>query len=69
MSFNRQLTQQEHVHAFMVLQTVDGWEVCEQEDSVILRHVQHDDWHRVERDAAVFALHARELERQGWVEH
>jgi len=68
MTLNRRLTQHEHVHQFIVMRNLDGWEVREEEDAAILRHVQHDDWHRVERDVGLFDIRVRDLKRRGWLE-
>ena len=68
MSLSRHLINDTHVHRFAVTSDVRGWEVYEEEDSMVLRHVHRDDWHRVERDIRLFELTALTLKRHGWVE-
>jgi hypothetical protein len=37
-------------------------------DDAVVRRAQYDDWHRVERARAAFALEALQLRSAGWVE-
>ena len=46
-----------------------GWEVREEQDSLVVRIVRYDDWHRVERALLHFARQAVALREKGWVEH
>jgi hypothetical protein len=69
MRLSRHLSNETHVHDFMVTQDADGWDVREEEDSCILRQAHHDDWHRVERDTWLFDLRALALKENGWIEH
>lgn len=58
-----------HVHAFVInMLPSQGWEVREEHDSEIVRRVQYDDWHRVERAKLHFAVQALSLAETGWVE-
>ena len=45
-----------------------GWEVVDEQDSTIVKSVRYDDWHRVERARARFALEAWFLRQHGWIE-
>jgi hypothetical protein len=47
---------------------MNGWEVCEEEDSKLLKRVHRDDWHRVERDTKLFEMTALALKCNGWIE-
>jgi hypothetical protein len=44
-----------------------GWEVRDEQDSRILKHVRYNDWHRVERALNMFHLQIDELEHAGWI--
>jgi hypothetical protein len=52
---------------FQVREQGGRWEVSTEEDSRIVRSVQYDDWHRVERAVMAFKLEVSALEQQGWV--
>jgi hypothetical protein len=61
---NRRFVHENRVHQFVVTQDINGWNVREEEDQAILRHVHHADWHRVERDLQLFELrHRAQAER------
>lgn len=45
-----------------------GWDVLDEQDSTIVKSIRYDDWHRVERAKARFALEAWLLRERGWVE-
>ncbi|MGE0445848.1 MAG: hypothetical protein AB7P99_11515 [Vicinamibacterales bacterium] len=68
MSLNRQFTHHSHVHRFVVSLGDRGWEVREEEDTVVLSRVQRVDWHRVERDIQQFERKAEALRQAGWIE-
>jgi hypothetical protein len=68
MTTERFLINQGHVHHFIVKHDATGWDVCEEEDSTVIRQVHHNDWHRVERAVMLFDHAALVLEREGWVE-
>jgi hypothetical protein len=58
-----------HTRRFSIRDTGKcGWEVVEEKDSEIVKSVRYDDWHRVERARAAFALEARNLRDAGWTE-
>lgn len=44
-----------------------GWEVRDERDEETSRRI-YQDWHRVERAIAVFALEALRLKAGGWIE-
>ena len=68
MPLERHLDSHGHVHRFVVAENLAGWDVCEEEDSTILRQAHREDWHRVERDMQLFELKALALKRAGWIE-
>ena len=45
-----------------------GWEVREEQNSLVVRIVRYDDWHRVERALLHFAEEAAALRESGWIE-
>jgi hypothetical protein len=49
-----------------VRSAASGWDVIEEEDSIVVVRVHRDDWHRVERDFLLFDLKIVEFERAGW---
>jgi hypothetical protein len=68
MILERYLVHDGHMHHFVVTLAEAGWDVREEEDSLVVHQAHHDDWHRVERVLQRFARAAEELERAGWVE-
>jgi hypothetical protein len=54
--------------AFVIRNVNCGWEVFEEQDNTVVRRVRYDDWHRVERARAAFAVKAIALRETGWVE-
>jgi hypothetical protein len=58
-----------HTRRFSIRDTgTSGWEVLDEKDSKVLKSVLYDDWHRVERAKAAFALEANQLRDSGWIE-
>jgi hypothetical protein len=45
-----------------------GWEVREEQNSLVVRRRRYTDWHRVERARMVFAHEADSLASSGWKE-
>ena len=45
-----------------------GWEVLDERDSTVVRHVILQDWHRVERAIAEIKQEEAQLRRAGWLE-
>ena len=69
MTIDRELTNGGHVHRFIVTSKLEGWDVREEEDSIIIHRVQRDDWHRVETDIQLFELAVKSLQHAGWMEN
>jgi hypothetical protein len=42
--------------------------VLDEQDAKVVKSVLYDDWHRVERAKAAFALEASLLREAGWIE-
>ena len=68
MTLIRHLTHESHAHDFVVTKGTYGWDVREMEDLHVVRHVHHNDWHRVELDTLLFELRATDMKDVGWVE-
>ena len=66
--FEKELVNHGHTTKFSVREGGEGWEVCVEEDSRVVRHARYTDWHRVERAVSKMNLEASELERSGWRE-
>lgn len=68
MRLERRLVNSGHVRHLIVSQDTTGWELQEEEDSIVIRHAHLDDWHRVERAVRLFDYESISLERSGWIE-
>jgi hypothetical protein len=67
--YNRLLRKAAHTRRFIIRNTdTSGWEVRDEKDSRIVKSVLYDDWHRVERAKAAFAMEALRLRETGWIE-
>jgi hypothetical protein len=66
--YARTLRNATHVRTFTITTGGMGWEVREEQDSRLIRHIYYDDWHRVERARKTFAEEVAALQRSGWVE-
>jgi hypothetical protein len=64
--FTKELTQGGHVRRFTIREVGFGWEIREEQDTRVVRHVHYDDWHRVERALMTFREQVLELEEKGW---
>jgi hypothetical protein len=69
MSITRELTHDGHTHTFIVTQGLDGWNLREEEDEMVLCRVHCADWRCVESDTLRFEKTATALKRAGWTEH
>jgi hypothetical protein len=69
MSITRQLTHEGHTHTFIVTQTLDGWNLREEEDDIVLCRAHRADWRCVELETLLFEETATALKRAGWTEH
>jgi hypothetical protein len=66
--FARALHKDQHKKRFSIVQTGRFWEVLEEQDSLVVRRMVYDDWHRVERAKRVFTQEVASLCQAGWVE-
>lgn len=65
--FEMRVRHEGHTRRFEVREQAGMWEVSTEEDSRVVRKVQYNDWHRVERAMMSFKLEVSALEEQGWV--
>jgi hypothetical protein len=67
--FAKELRQAGHTKRFTISQAAsEGWEVCVEQDSEVVRRVHYTDWHRVERAVLMMSLEVSQLEGNGWRE-
>jgi len=67
--YERALSNSTHHRRFTIRRAPrTGWEIRDEIDTRVLKSVQYEDWHRVERAKAIFALEAMALKDRGWTE-
>jgi len=66
--FLKSLRYQDTTRRYSIAPTETGWEVREERDSEVVRQVQYQDWHRVERARRSITIELDDLQRQGWSE-
>jgi hypothetical protein len=65
--FSVSLRRADHVRQYSIsARGGAGWEVKLEEDRALKRHMEYDDWHRVERTLAMLRREVAELVQQGW---
>ena len=52
-----------HTNRFTIHRSRAGWDVREERDDQLVKHVSYTDWHRVERAMQVFELSSREIKQ------
>ena len=57
-----------HVRRLTVRTAHEGWQVVDERDSTVIKCINYQDWHRVERALAMFAAEASLLTETGWIE-
>jgi hypothetical protein len=67
-AFDKSLKCNEKTRRYSIAATQAGWEVREERDSEVVRKVQLQDWHRVERARRSIAIELDDLRKQGWSE-
>jgi hypothetical protein len=67
-AFDKSLRYLEQTRRYSIAATEAGWEVREERDSEVVRKVQLQDWHRVERARRSISLELADLQKQGWSE-
>src|ERR1043165_1526362 len=66
--FVKELHRAGHTRKFSIRELgAAGWDVRDEQDNRVLKHVRVTDWHRVERALNMFTLQIDELEDAGWV--
>jgi hypothetical protein len=65
--FQKTLVRAGEIRSFQVRQrSPAGWETWEQANNGVTQRKPRTDWHRVERDLALFAREIAELRLHGW---
>jgi hypothetical protein len=65
-AFDKQLRHLDNTRRYSILTTDAGWEVREERDSQVVKKVQYQDWHRVERARRSITIELDDLQRKGW---
>jgi hypothetical protein len=66
--FSKSLRNHEQIRRYSISVTATGWEVREERDSEVVKKIQYQDWHRVERARKSIAMELDTLQRNGWSE-
>ena len=67
--FAKELRRAGHTRKFSIRDAgPSGWEVRDEQDNHVLKHVHYTDWHRVERAVLMMSLEVSALEGNGWRE-
>ena len=64
--FDKRVRYQDNTRRFAILPTDTGWEVREERDSEVVKTVQLQDWHRVERARRSITIELKRLQQSGW---
>lgn len=66
--FSKSLRNQQQTLRYSINATESGWEVKEERDSQVVKTVQYQDWHRVERARRSISIELDALQERGWRE-
>lgn len=64
--FTTSLRNADHTRRFRIASTESGWEVREEQDDHVVRRVEYQDWHRVERARRTITMAVSQLQADGW---
>ena len=67
-AFDKSLRNDQQTRRYSIVTTDAGWEVREERDSEVVKRVQYQDWHRVERARRSITIELDALQRNGWSE-
>ena len=67
-SLDKRLRREQETRRYSIHPTEAGWEVLEERDSEVVRRINLQDWHRVERARRTIAVELDKLQRKGWSE-
>jgi hypothetical protein len=65
-AFIKSLRNDGHTRRYTIAMTDAGWEVREEQDNRVVRRVEYQDWHRVERARRSITIEANQLQDAGW---
>jgi hypothetical protein len=66
--FCKSLRYDHQTRRYSIAVTATGWEVLEERDSEVVKKVQYQDWHRVERARRSITVELDALRSKGWSE-
>jgi hypothetical protein len=66
--FCKSLRYDQQTRRYSIAATPTGWEVREERDSEVVKKVQYQDWHRVERARRSITIELDALRSKGWSE-
>jgi hypothetical protein len=66
LAFDKSLRFLDKTRRYSIAATDTGWEVREERDNKVVRKVQYQDWHRVERARRSIWNELDVLQREGW---
>ena len=64
--FEKRLRLEDNTRRYSIVPTDSGWEVLEERDSQVVKKVQLQDWHRVERARRNITIELDKLKQSGW---
>jgi hypothetical protein len=65
-SLDKRLRHHANTRRYSISSTDAGWEVREERDSKVVKSVNYQDWHRVERARRSINIELDQLQRNGW---
>ena len=66
--FCKSLRYAQQTRRYSIAATATGWEVREDRNSEVVKKVQYQDWHRVERARRSITIELDALRRKGWAD-
>ena len=66
--FCKSLRYAQQTRRYSIAATATGWEVREERNSEVVKKVQYQDWHRVERARRSITIELDALRSKGWSE-
>ena len=66
--FYKSLRHDHQTRRYSIAATSEGWEVLEERDNEVVKKVQYQDWHRVERARRSITIELDALRGKGWSE-
>jgi hypothetical protein len=67
-AFEKLVRKADQTRHFTIRPIQEGWELCEEENSRVVRQTHYRDWHRVERARRALVQEVSTLRENGWQE-